>query len=112
MYADKAKKVEPIPLQFWHYKGLALHEVKKYDEAIESFNQALEIAPQDPEVLYDLSKSYLNIGNTEKCLKVLEQACKLDAGKRKRLLVDATFAKISENPDFREIRDTDRLPAK
>ena len=111
LYADKAKNVVPIPKQFWHYKGLALHEMKKYDEAIESYNEALSISPNDAEIIYDLSKSHLNYGDIDKCLELLEQSCKLDKGKRKRLLVDPNFENLSENPKFRDIRDIGRLPA-
>ena len=112
LYADKAKNVDPIPPQFWHYKGLALHEMKKYDEAIDAYNEALTLKPNDAEVLYDLSKSHMNYGDIDKCLELLDQACKLDAGKRKRLLVDQNFEKLSDNPQFRDIRDYDRLPAR
>jgi protein O-GlcNAc transferase len=112
LYADRAKNVTPIPPKFWHYKGLALHEMKKYDEAIESYRESMNISTDDAEIIYDLSKSHLQCGEIDKCLELLDRACKLDSDKRKRLLVDPSFEKLSNNPKFRDIRDYDRLPTR
>jgi len=111
LHFDDAKNVKPIPIQFWHIQGLALHDIKRFEEANRCFDEALKLDENEPEVIYDKSRSQLMLDNTEECLTLLEKACKIDGKKRKRLLVDQNFEKLRNDQRFRLIRDYGRIPA-
>ena len=58
----------------WYIKSIALKKIKQLDDAIESFNKAIQIIP-------DYAEAYNNLGNTLLELGQLDEAkenCKID----------------------------------
>ena len=46
-----------------HYNaGIVLENLKKYDKAIISYQNALNISPEEPDFLYNLGYAYLQLG--------------------------------------------------
>ena len=109
IHSDIAVKIQHIPPRFWSLKGSALYGIKKFNEAIECYQKALDLEKNDSELIYDLAKSQLMLGNIEECLIFLEKACKLDSKICKILFVDPIFEKLEDNHRFRQIRDSDKL---
>jgi tetratricopeptide (TPR) repeat protein len=48
---DEALKIDPMDASSWRNKGIALHKLKKYDEAINAYNEALKINTKDATAL-------------------------------------------------------------
>ena len=55
-------------------QGTALHDQGKYDEAIEKYKAALEIDENSPFVNYELSYTYMTVGNYDEALKFSRKA--------------------------------------
>ena len=36
----------------WYNKGVALHELKRFAEALDAYNKALEISPDNAKILF------------------------------------------------------------
>ena len=109
LVSDKAMDVKPISQKFWHFKGIALHEMKRFEEAIECFNEGIENGQESAEIFYDLAKSQLMLDKVDDCLNSLEKACKIDSTLQKAITIDSTFESISKNQKFRQIRDFNKM---
>ncbi len=105
LMSDKAMDVKPISQKFWHFKGIALHETKQFEDAIKCFNEGMADGKESAELFYDMAKSQLMFGKIEECIESLEKACKIDSTLLKALSVDSTFEMLSKNQKFRQIRD-------
>jgi len=103
LYSDLASKETPLDEVFWHYKGTAFLELKKYDEADSCFTNALEIKQDNSNCLYDLAKCKLLAGNQEKCLEILENIFRKDFRIKEKLKVDDDFSVLLKNKQFRTI---------
>ena len=53
-----------------------LTSLRRYDEAIECYNKALELSPNNPDILGNMSLCYGIKGDTDKALKCIEDAKK------------------------------------
>lgn len=102
IYYDLAAHEKPLDESFWHYKGLALFKLQKYDTAHSCFTKALEIK-QDTKILYELAKCNLFLGDVERCLEILDKICDVEPFNKEKLRVDVDFASLSENNKFRMI---------
>ena len=105
LISDKAQKVKPISPKFWHFKGMVLHEMGQFDEAIKCFNEGIKSGQESSELFYDLAKSKLKLGKVDECIDSLENACQRDSTIQKTISVDTTFEKLQDNQRFRQIRD-------
>jgi len=52
-YATDLQTGTSLPEKFWQYKGLILTDLKKFDEAIKCYDEALTIKKNDPSILDD-----------------------------------------------------------
>ena len=59
---DKAIDYKPEYYRLYWGKGLVYRRMRKFDEAIESFKAALERAPNEPKIYYQLGVIYYNRG--------------------------------------------------
>ncbi|HEV56643.1 MAG TPA: tetratricopeptide repeat protein [Phycisphaerales bacterium] len=63
----------------WHFnKGLTLDALERFEEAVEAYLAALEIAPDDPEILNSLAVDYTRTGRYDKALAVFEHIQQID----------------------------------
>ena len=103
IYADLSANAKTLDDEFWHNKGIAYFKLKKYEDAIECFTNALEMKELDTKILYDQAKCELFMGNEEKCLDILEKSCDLDPNIKEKLKVDIDFSQLSKNREFRDM---------
>ena len=103
VYSDLVINEKQLDTEFWHSKGIAFFKLKKYENAMECFTNALEIVNPDPRILYDQAKCELFLGNERKSLDILEKSCNLDPNSREKLRVDVDFSQLSNNKKFRTI---------
>jgi len=88
---------------FWYYLAMALYQLKRYDESIENFNRAALIKADDSVTFYDWAKCELMANRPEKCLELLERACRLDPTNRRLLRIDPSLAGIRNSERFRTL---------
>ncbi len=103
LYTDLAVNEKELDDEFWYNKGVTFFKLKKYENAIECFTNALEMKDDDSKILYDQAKCELFLGNEEKSLNILEKSCNLDPNSKEKLRVDNDFSQLSNNKKFRVI---------
>ena len=54
-------------------KGIRYHDGGNYEEAIKYYNQAMELSPNHPVILYEMGFSYISIGNYGKALEAADK---------------------------------------
>jgi len=73
-YIFKNEKAENLSV-----KAFALRKETKYDEAINLYQQAIAIEPDNPKLFFDISECYANKKELNKALFALDTAIKLDS---------------------------------
>jgi tetratricopeptide (TPR) repeat protein len=75
----KALAIDPSDIHCLYWRGLALLQLKKYEEAIACFDQTLAINPDSVEPLSDRATALLKIGRVEQALSGFQKAISLDS---------------------------------
>ena len=57
-------------------EGIKLHDLKKYDQAIASYKEALKIEPTNPSANYEIAFSLMSKGETKNAIPYLEKVTK------------------------------------
>jgi len=70
----KEVEVDPIIADTYNFMGIALHELGRFDEALEAFDTALELEPELSDTYYNFADVYFNKGNTLAALDKKEKA--------------------------------------
>lgn len=84
--------------------GNLLYAASEYEEAIASYDQALEIKPDYPSAFYNKACYYALQGNIEKALENLQQAINLNLNKSREMAkTDLDFDGIRENKRFQAL---------
>jgi len=76
--------------------GIALRKQGKFQDAIQNYNRALKIDPQDANLYYNLCKAFAGDKDYDKAKDSLKKAVKLDPG-----LKDL----FDDDPDFDTFRE-------
>ncbi len=72
------KDSEGISFTAYFFAGLAQSKIKKYHEAIESFNSSLEIEPDNPNVISERGVTYHLLGKNKLAMLDLDKALELE----------------------------------
>ncbi len=75
---DAALEIDPENASLYFNKGLAYEAIDCFDDAIEQHQRALEIAPDDLEVLNALALDYTRNGEFDRSLEIFEYIERLD----------------------------------
>jgi uncharacterized Ntn-hydrolase superfamily protein len=86
-------------------EGWTLFTQKKFQEALPHMEHAAQIAPENPEVLYDLAIIRLSSGKKEDALKALEKALTLNPKLKKQALTDNDLKDLREDTRFKILLD-------
>ena len=65
---------EPRNASLHYYKGNTLHKLKRYEEALASFQVAIKLKPWEGAYYYGLARSYYSLGNGTMGLEALQKA--------------------------------------
>ena len=58
----------------WHFNaGLTLDTLERFEDAVEAYEQALELSPDDPEILNSLAVDYTRTGHYDLALETFER---------------------------------------
>jgi PAS domain S-box-containing protein len=71
---DKALEIDGELSYVWNDRGICYRELGEFEEALKSFLRAMELAPDDVEVLYDLAETLEKIGIQQRDTKYLDAA--------------------------------------
>lgn len=78
---------------------------KRYPAALAAQERAATLAPQNPELLYDLAVIRLAAGKTDAALEALGRALALNPKLKKQAAADKDLAAIANDPRFRKLVD-------
>jgi len=81
-------------------EGWTLFTQKKPAEALPFMDRAFHLAPENPELLYDLAVINLAAGKTPEALRALGQAVKLNPNLRAQAAGDADLSGLRGNSEF------------
>ena len=87
---------------FWN-EGWTLFTSKQPIAALPRIERAAMLAPENPELLYDLAVVRLAAGKDKEALNVLEKALLLNPKLKKQASGDADLEKLRDNPQFRKV---------
>jgi uncharacterized Ntn-hydrolase superfamily protein len=76
---------------------------KKFDKALPHMERTMKLAPENPEVLYDLAVIRLAAGKKEASLTALEKAVSLNPKLKKQAAGDPDLESIHNDPKFMEL---------
>ncbi len=76
---------------------------KKYTEALPLMERTAKLAPENPEVLYDLAVIQLAAGEMEAALKSLEKAVLLNPKLKQQAIGDNDLKSLQDDAEFQEI---------
>jgi Flp pilus assembly protein TadD len=71
---DKALEIDGELSYVWNDRGICYRELGEFEEALKSFLRAMELAPDDVEILYDLAETLEKIGIQQRDAKYLDAA--------------------------------------
>jgi len=84
-------------------EGWTLFTQKKYSEALPHMERTAKIAPDNPEVLYDLAVIRLAAGKKDLALKALDKAISLNPKLKKQAQGDTDLYNLKNDPEFIKI---------
>jgi len=76
-YADQAIKKADKEIDGHNLRGVILNQMGRYPEAVASFETALGLAPNDPNLMVNLGIAFINSGAAEKAKALFQKALPL-----------------------------------
>lgn len=101
--ARHAHKLDPDATHIYDTLGWILHKQGRYTEALNTFKQALEHAPNNAEYLYHASLAAIESGQSSQALKYLTEAIALDKRFIQKVQTQSEFDSIRFTPAFRNL---------
>jgi tetratricopeptide (TPR) repeat protein len=84
-------------------KGNVLKELSRYEDALEAYQAALEISPEDPSLLYNIGSVYAILKRKDKMLQYLAKSFQNDGEYKDEALNDLTFKEYWNDPAFKDL---------
>lgn len=81
---------------------------KKYADALPHMERSARLAPENPEVLYDLAVIRLAAGKESEALEALEKALTLNPKLKKQAAGDSDLSRLKGNPKFENLIQADK----
>jgi tetratricopeptide (TPR) repeat protein len=89
---------QPIPTG-----GVALGNLRRYEEAIEKYKEALRLNPRLAEAWYNKACAFSLWGKKKDALENLNKTIKLDAKYKEKAKTDEDFKNLWEDEDFKRL---------
>jgi tetratricopeptide (TPR) repeat protein len=77
-YAQRWTREQPSRGRAWMYLGLAEHNLRKFDESLAAYTEAVRLAPNDQWVLFDTGVLYTGMGDTLNAIEMYHRALQVD----------------------------------
>ena len=95
-------EIKPSYAEAWNNKGYTLHDLSRYDDAIECYNKSLDMNSNDAHAWYSRACSKIKKGDIEGSLVDLKKAIEIDKN---------SIESAKEDKDFESIRNDERFKA-
>ena len=92
---DYAIQLDPASVRALHGRGIVLVQIKEYNNAIKSFEQASKLAPNVAQIYADMAEVFYIVGDYEKSCLYYKKAVELDRKYESLLL-----SKVPELVDY------------
>lgn len=86
-------------------RAFKFHEEGKYELALEAWNKAIELKPDDAEAWGNRACAYARMDDKENALKNLSRAIELDAELKEKAKQDKDFQNLWGDEDFKKLTD-------
>ncbi len=102
-FKELGRLLEIAQMNYSWNEGWTLFMQQKYQEAMPHMEHAAVLAPENPEVLYDLAVIRLHAGKRQAALRALEKAVRLNPKLKKQAEGDSDMKSLHNDRDFRRI---------
>ena len=96
-------EIKPDLHEAWYNRGVALGNLGRYEEAIASYDRAVEIKPDYASAWYNKACCYGLQNQLEPALIHLQQAIILDPKYREMAKTDTDFDLLRDHPQFQAL---------
>lgn len=100
---DKATFLNPARQDVWGMKAGALAKLGKFDDAINSINKGLELAPDNPTGIYNRACIYCLKGDRTNALADLKKAVSINPSFKKQAIRDEDFKSLYDDEEFKKL---------
>ena len=97
---------EPANTRAWRLLGVAHHNAREYDEAIAAYRKALELAPETPQVFYNLGAAFARKQDTDAAFEWLGKAKATHKLDLTPITSDTDLAALKNDPRFAALLPT------
>jgi tetratricopeptide (TPR) repeat protein len=104
-YFKKVLDLNPGYYHAWNNHGTALRNLERYDEAVESYKKSLQLAPDNPIILYNLATAYALLHKKADMLEYLKKAFVIDSELKDEALNDTIFKPYWNDRDFKNLAE-------
>jgi tetratricopeptide (TPR) repeat protein len=98
-YVQKAIQKNPRSAAFFNLQGVVLNEMRRYDEALSSFESALKITPEDLYLNVNIGIAYINNRQPAKARELFEKILPRVQDEALRAKINEYLKLIKESPD-------------
>lgn len=95
-------KLEPANAGAWARRGLALHSLGKYKEALAAYERSLGVNDQQPVTLFNLARTYARLGDAAKAFESLDRAVEVGFGQPDQFKTDEDLASLRDEARFKQ----------
>jgi tetratricopeptide (TPR) repeat protein len=96
-------RLEPSNAGAWARRGLALHSLGKYREAIEAGERSLSLNDQQPMTHFNLARSHARLNESDKAFASLKGAVEAGFSQVELLNAETDFTPLRDDPRFKEL---------
>lgn len=100
---DMVLDVEPENVLAQLNKGLALHYLQRYDEAVSCYDKILQKRPENALTLYNKASSLVCQNRVDEGLAVLKRAIRNDFTFKHKARLDVDFESIRKTSEFKKL---------
>lgn len=76
---DSAKKIDPKRAEAYLFTGLVLHDAERYEDAVDTFLDGIEVKPSLPNLHFHLGAALDKLNQFDEMVQAMEKAIELDA---------------------------------
>lgn len=102
----KLLSAKPDHAVAWLRMGTVLRDLSRYDEALEAFQKAAELDPDDPAAHYHAAAAHALRREREKMLEALARAVRHDGEFKDEALNDLAFREYWNDPAFKDLAES------
>jgi ketosteroid isomerase-like protein/tetratricopeptide (TPR) repeat protein len=99
-------RVNPYSGQHWYEYGLALHSLKRHDEAVKAWTESVKLGFQPAAGLYNMACAHSLAGRKDEAVASLEKALQAGFSQEETARTDPDLAAIRTDPRFKSLTGT------